>query len=69
MSYRNETDEYPLKVVGQTDAAWKVEEDPDDPEDLWLPKGSVEVSPSNPKIDTVATFTIPNWLAEAKGLI
>lgn len=71
--FGDETDDYPLKVLNQTDAAWFVSDETMenglDESDFWLPKSKVTVSPTNPWIGSVATFTIPNWLAEEKSLI
>lgn len=71
--FRDEADDYALKVLGQSTDAWYVSdeemEDGLDESDFWLPKSQVEVTPTNPKVGTVATFTVPNWLAEEKGLI
>jgi len=64
--FKDEADDYDLVVRGETQNAWKVLSDTDQ---FWLPKSQVTTYPPNPKIGKTATFTIPNWLAEEKGLI
>jgi hypothetical protein len=64
--YSNETDDYDLKVIGQTDAAWQVETDKG--HRFYLPKGKVDLNGSF-VMNAVMTVTVPNWLAEDRGLI
>lgn len=70
--FSNETAEYELKVLVETDDAWLVSDEDnheDENSDFWLPKSRIEVAPTNPRIGSIATFTIPNWLAEKKALL
>lgn len=63
--FSDEADDYELKLVGQTDAAWCV--DTEEEQGVWLPKSQVECD--RPRLGHVCTFTVPNWLAEKKGLL
>ena len=60
--------DYDLNFVAETDLAYGVtEDDPADPV-IWLPKSQVEPVGKTPRVGEVARFTIPDWLAEDKGL-
>jgi hypothetical protein len=65
--FSDEAADYDLILLGQTDAAWKVCQDLGE-DDVWLPKSQCEMHPPNTKHGSSASFTVPNWLAEEKGL-
>ena len=65
--FTNETSYYALIYLTETESAWKVADDNEN--EFWLPKSKCEVYPENPEEGSFAEFTIPNWLAEQKGLL
>lgn len=68
--FNSEADDYNLRLLRQSDAAWCVRTDDDDLDsDVWLPKSQCEMHPPNAQVGSTPTFTVPNWLAEEKGLI
>ena len=63
-----DTVELDLYFVAETAMAYGVtDEEPDDPV-IWLPKSQVEML-SDTRLGGVAKFDVPEWLAEAKGLV
>jgi cold shock CspA family protein len=63
--FSDEAADYDLVYQMDTDAAFLFKDLDDD--DVWLPKSAVEVG-GTLKRGQVVSVTIPNWLAEAKGL-
>lgn len=67
--FNDEADDYDLTFKMETPAAFCFEEEAaDDVFVIWLPKSQVE-APSGMQGGKVYTVTIPNWLAEEKGLL
>lgn len=70
MSYREETDVYPVKIIRETESAWLVSDgDDSDAPEVWLPKSQCTMHPHHAKPGAVAEVELPNWLAEEKGLL
>lgn len=70
--FRDEADDYDLRLVTWSPMAWgfkdcPAEEDADH-DVIWLPKSVVELGGS-PVVGRVYCVTVPNWMAEDKGLI
>lgn len=64
---------YELRLVvhGETESAWRVSETGDPDEAVWLPKSQCimgEARPTKGSELPMHDFTMPEWLAEAKGL-
>ena len=67
--FRDEADDYDLTYCGQSDAAWCFRTgEVTDEERVWLPKSQVDLG-GPPVVGKVISVTIPNWLAEDKGLV
>ena len=67
--FREEADDYTLRLVQETDSAWLCDDGEDsDALQVWLPK-SVCDFPGGCKKGQVVEVTVPNWMAEEKGLI
>ena len=65
----DETDEYVVRLVRETDAAWLCDDGEDsDASQVWLPKSKCGFPP-NCRAGQVIEVTVPNWLAEEKGLL
>lgn len=64
----NDTDEYDMILVKQTDKAFLVRDEGNNEE--WLPKSSVmNYTISNGLRDTLITFEAPAWIMKEKGFI
>lgn len=67
--FSDEVNDYTLCLVRETDAAWLCDPGEDsDALQVWLPKSQCEF-PRGCKQGQVVEVTIPNWLAEERGLI
>lgn len=70
MSFRYETDTYPVKLIRETESAWLVSDgDDSDALEAWLPKSQCTLHPHNAKPGMVAEVEMPYWLADEKGLL
>lgn len=59
--------DYDLEFLAESDKAWKVQGDRTG--EMWIPKSQCEVSESGRLVrGRTYKFTIPDWLAENKGL-
>lgn len=52
---------------GETEKAIQVSDDGDKTKAVWLPKSHVEFTPAPLECET--TVTMPEWLAQTRGLI
>ena len=69
MKGRDQKTEFFLVIFGETDHAYTVGKDIKKPNDVfWLPKRVVSVEPKTVVPKSHYSITIPNWLAEQKGL-
>lgn len=72
MSRSTDTVEVSVVVVHETPRAYLVTEADDDKQEYWLPKSQCEIidwTNNHTKRGRVATASIPEWLAEEKGLL
>lgn len=72
MSASRERVEIAVIVVHETAKAYLVTEADDDKQEYWLPKSQCEIvdwTNKHTKRGRVATASIPEWLAEEKGLL
>ena len=69
--FRDEADDYDLQFQRETDMSYGFKDFSDSPDDIvWLPKSQVDVGHSGAMVPgSVYTVTVPNWLAEARGII
>lgn len=67
--FNDEADDYTLRLLRETDASWLCDDGEDsDALEVWLPKSKCEF-PGGCRVGQVVEVTIPNWLAEEKGLL
>ena len=64
--FNDETDEYTLELVTKTNLAWLVN---DGDENIWLPISQCQMDPPDADEGDFCQFTVPNWIAQEKGLI
>lgn len=57
-----------LHLHHETSLAYRVSDDGEDKGAVWLPKSQVEVEMLGPR-GNEGIFTLPQWLAQDKGLI
>ena len=65
--FNDEADDYEVEVIRITDNAVQIMYE-DDGAEIWLPRSQVEFA-GVPRSGYVITVTIPNWLADEKGLL
>jgi hypothetical protein len=68
----DEVADYTVKLLRESGAAWFCEIAEADLQeegvaDIWLPKNKCEFPP-NCQVGQVVEVTVPNWLAETRGL-
>ena len=67
--FGDEADDYTVRLVRETDAAWLVDDGEDsDAVQVWLPKSQCEF-PRGCRAGQVVEVTVPNWLAEEMGMM
>lgn len=65
---RSDVTDYEVQIHASTDKAIKVSTDGERDNAVWLPLSQIEVERKPPPKDNFATITVPDWLAEEKGL-
>ncbi|MCG7853122.1 MAG: hypothetical protein MIO92_11435 [Methanosarcinaceae archaeon] len=53
-------------IINSTDLAFLVKIDD---EEIWLPKSQIKFETDPKNLDTTTLISVPEWLAEKKGLI
>jgi hypothetical protein len=67
--FNEEADDYTVRLVRESDAAWLVNDGADsDALEARLPKSKCEF-PRGCRPGQTVTVTVPNWLAEEKGML
>jgi hypothetical protein len=64
-----EDTEVSVEFLRETDKAILVTDTGDPSDAVWLPKSQIEVQEEDPERGDTITVTLPEWLAEDKGLI
>jgi hypothetical protein len=67
MSRNNDLVEVNLTFLHHTEASWAVEDT--DGRKHYLPKSECSIDPTEPDEGDDVTVSLPEWLAERKGLI